>query len=420
MLLFIEPSDVLLFRESKPFSAGEQFLATNSFPPSPIPFLGAIRAKVLSKNGISFNDYKRSATESFQISNKNQILEIVGTPNDYGKLKVKGMFLCEQCEQNNAQNQKTTITKVYFPAPLDLMEQTEKNSISRLKISDLPWDICQNSPSLKPLQAEEKASPPSKNLLCASSMKSYLEGTNNFSLSGSFWDKEIRVGIALSGKRTAEEGKIYAVEFIRMKTELKTVRGFIFNIEGLDIKNFDDTGVLALGGESRIANYKKLNNESSLENLERLQFNNLEGKEKFKIYLSSPAIFRNGWVPDFLTKNGDRYEGNIGSVEVELISATVGKAIPISGWDIVNNRPRKMWKAVPAGSVYFFKKKNGNLTSGDVQILKDKIHFNSLLTLSQETNSETETTQDLPLSEYGKAGLGLALLGIVDLGGTNV
>ncbi|MBL8152360.1 MAG: CRISPR-associated protein Cmr3, partial [Blastocatellia bacterium] len=35
MNLFIEPSDVWLFRDARPFAAGEQSRATSLFPPTP-------------------------------------------------------------------------------------------------------------------------------------------------------------------------------------------------------------------------------------------------------------------------------------------------------------------------------------------------------------------------------------------------
>jgi CRISPR-associated protein Cmr3 len=48
MWIKIEPLDVLLFRESKPFSAGENFRAAGRFPPSSLPLVGAIRSRALA------------------------------------------------------------------------------------------------------------------------------------------------------------------------------------------------------------------------------------------------------------------------------------------------------------------------------------------------------------------------------------
>ncbi|MEO1927848.1 MAG: type III-B CRISPR module-associated Cmr3 family protein, partial [Nautiliaceae bacterium] len=77
----------------------------------------------------------------------------------------------------------------------------------------------------------------------------------------------------------------------------------------------------------------------------------------FKIYLLTPAIFRNGWYPDFLDEN---FEGKINEVRIKLIAASLGKNEYIGGWDIRKNSPKPMYKAVPVGSVYYFKILEGN------------------------------------------------------------
>jgi hypothetical protein len=42
--LFLEPLDVWLFRDGRPFMAGQQFRAASRFPPSPLVVQGALRA----------------------------------------------------------------------------------------------------------------------------------------------------------------------------------------------------------------------------------------------------------------------------------------------------------------------------------------------------------------------------------------
>ncbi len=42
-------------------------------------------------------------------------------------------------------------------------------------------------------------------------------------------------------------------------------------------------------------------------------------------------------------------------IKIKLITAAIGKPLNIGGWDIVQNAPKIMRRAVPAGSVYYFK-----------------------------------------------------------------
>jgi len=135
----------------------------------------------------------------------------------------------------------------------------------------------------------------------------------------------------------------------------------------------------------------------------------LEGKQGFKLYLATPALFRNGWVPDFLSEAGGEYRGRVGSLELRLVAAAVGKAVPIGGWDLVRKRPRSMRKAVPAGSVYFFEKMDGQLTESDIEILLQAFHFKSLLRRDWGKGGGAEEPQ---YSEDGKAGFGLAFVGV--------
>ena len=97
-----------------------------------------------------------------------------------------------------------------------------------------------------------------------------------------------------------------------------------------------------------------------------------ENKNGFvKIYLATPAIFKNGSLPEFISKGS--YEG----IEFELLNMAIGKPIFIGGFDMKKRQPKPMKKAVPAGSVYY-------LRSNKAQELASKLHSKSISEINPE------------------------------------
>jgi CRISPR-associated protein Cmr3 len=106
--LLIEPHDVLLFRDGKPFSAGTDIRARSLFPPTPFTIQGSIRARVLFSSGVSPGDYAQGSTPAAQ-----QLRQLIGTPQgSYGTLHFRGPFLARQ---ENGQ------WSCYFPLPADVV-----------------------------------------------------------------------------------------------------------------------------------------------------------------------------------------------------------------------------------------------------------------------------------------------------------
>ena len=69
--------------------------------------------------------------------------------------------------------------------------------------------------------------------------------------------------------------------------------------------------------------------------------------------LATPAIFKDGWKPGWLT-NG--LEGELYGVKLKLVGVSNGRWKAISGWSLASPRgPKAIRRMVPAGSVYFFK-----------------------------------------------------------------
>lgn len=388
MWLFLEPLDVVLFRDSKPFTAGESFWARSAFPPSPLPFMGALRAKLLVERGVDPEVYRRAVTgRSGELLG---LIDQIGGPHDYGRLRLTGPFLAQKMGSGLVP---------YFPAPLDL-RVLEGEPAGFLRPRPFPWPLTWNPPTLTPLWTTEAGDEAKGKMMDARNLKTYLEGGPGMPTdSRELWEGEIRVGIELSGRRTAEEGKLYTLEFIRLNSRPTAPLGFLLKVTGLEGLNLPERGLLALGGESRGAGYEVVPEEALAEDFRDLirgeaLKKRLKGQRRFKLYLATPGLFRKGWLPDCLQEQNGQYVGQIDSLRIRLVAAAVSKAVAVGGWDLVHNRPRLLRRAVPAGSVYFLEV-DGPLDAADVQRLLDAFHF-----------------QSLSSAEDGQAGFGLALLGV--------
>ena len=72
-------------------------------------------------------------------------------------------------------------------------------------------------------------------------------------------------------------------------------------------------------------------------------------------------------------------------------------AVPIGGWDLVYICPRTMYRAVPAGSVYFLE-----CLAGNIEDVFDLFHGTTML---------QQCSQEVELREFAKIGSGLTLVG---------
>ncbi|KAF5431829.1 CRISPR-associated protein Cmr3, partial [Candidatus Methanophagaceae archaeon] len=157
---------------------------------------------------------------------------------------------------------------------------------------------------------------------------------------------EPKIGIGISKETgTSEEGKLYRVDMRRLENI-----GLLVDFEGLDLP---ERGMMKLGGEGKAVSYEQFKPvDFSIDN-----FNFDENK--FKLYLSTPSIFKNGWLPVWIDEK--TLIGEYKGLELKLLTASIGKPISIGGFDMRKRMPKAMRKAVPAGSVYYFEIRKGDI-----------------------------------------------------------
>jgi CRISPR-associated protein Cmr3 len=334
MWLFIEPSDVWLFRDGKPFDAGADHRAASLFPPNPSTLQGAIRSNVLALYGVDFEDFRRGQAAP-------EIHAQIGYPptpgakgnasGRLGSLQLHGPYLA-RCEGSKIQP--------YFPCPLDLLEVDGK--ITRLKAQQAdPFEANWPAEStLVPLIVPDEKTPgePVVDWLSAEGLKQYLNGgippRGEFVSHSTLFEQEPRFGIGLeTASKRPQEGLLYQVEYIRPQKGV----GLLVEVQGLDESQWGEAGVFSMGGEGRAARYRVTGN--ALEGLS-------SPEDGSKLYLPVPTYFEKGWLP--------RTWDDFFSPAPTLKSAAVGHSRAIGGWDVAHNRQKPMRRFVPAGSVYIF------------------------------------------------------------------
>lgn len=188
--------------------------------------------------------------------------------------------------------------------------------------------------------------------------------------------------------RTIEYPPIEERVHIKIDPERKvTDEGDLFSTQGLDFNFGSEQGIAVrttlpegeqwqiplgkeeiihpLGGVRRLAVWKPMDKDDSWIMPEELT-NRLVNAQRICMYVATPAIFAEGWLPRWLSN--DQYTGCIPgtSLLVKLRGATIGRWQAVSGWSYELRGPKPIRRLVPAGSVYFFE-----VVKGDAAVLSE-------------------------------------------------
>lgn len=326
MHIFIEPSDVLLFRDGRSFISGEDHLAVSLFPPTPLTMQGVIRSKVLADKGVSYAAY---ATGKIPLPE-------IGHAEDYGQLCLRGPFL--------ARREKGKIVP-YFPVPADVVTAGYPHPVvlAPLPANESPFQSNLPDTDAAPLlplwQRTTAHLEPAKGWLSEHELRRYLSG-QPFTITPEeqLFQREPRfhVGLDYTSKcpyRGDTGGHLFQIEFIRPGRDT----GLWLEVRGV---NLAKNGLLQLGGEGKAAYYEEVANPSLLTP-------GGKAKGRFKLYFATPAYFATGWQPD----NWGKF---IGGGSVRLIAAALPRAQPLGGFDMARRLHKPMRRFVPPGSVFFF------------------------------------------------------------------
>lgn len=323
--IHIEAIDTLFFRDGKPFSMGEDVWADGIFPPLPSVIYGALRSAYMFQQGVT---------------SPQKVI------NDKKDFKIHNIYLLVN-------------DKPYFTMPLDLVkfkdeDENESKKIYFLKREPLNTGSNETKEILyAPLR--KKVDELNKGILAANRFKHYLEYNEEKIHVESLTDyiiSEPKIGIArdnISRTTSGEaEGKMYRVNMQRLENKNGNSLKIAVEYENLTL---DDTGIIRLGGENKSVFYKHIE-QSKVPDF-HLRPENLKS-DILRVYLNTPAILENGYCPKIFLNSND----------FELLTYAIGKPLFAGGFDMAKKVPKPMYKAVPAGSVYYLKAKNPHQVFG--------------------------------------------------------
>lgn len=344
--IFIEQIDVWLFRDGKPFSAGEEHGARSLFPPTPMTVQGILRAMLLGNSNADWVAYREQRTDDPDVE---AITKQIGHPffhrngaahaPSLGSFSMAGPFL--------ARREGKRIVR-YTPLPSDVVQEKHYPhryfALRPTKASALitRWPT-QDLHPLWPEQEDDISAPEEPLWLDEENLHAYLTGNPFGALHAEeLYTIEPRFGTAIDyrlGNVRKDEGMLYQAEFIRTNKDV----GLLVELND-SIQLPAEQGILAFGGEARGARYEVIS-----KNLIDLHAGITTPSTRLKVVLLTPAYFSEGWQP----KQGDWSKFFHGQA-VRLVAASIGTPQRLGGWDAAHNIPKPMRAFIPAGSVFYF------------------------------------------------------------------
>lgn len=308
----ITPADTLFFRNGTPFGMGEETWTDSGLLPNPSVLWGALFTQMLQTGLVS--------------------------KTDVDALSIKQYFFCELNPNNS--NGIPEALRMYFPTPLDIFKRgrntySEQHLMMEKERVVSSIDQGVSSLLLPNVESEKIDSLENTWIEANSLMNQYPLRSTRYTISrgDSFAVPSPKIGIGREAETmNVKEGHLYRIEMSELRRE------YLIGLEIEAPEHFQPSGLIRLGGEGKTASIRPI------------QFQNHQdvtstSSTHFKLYIQSPAFFENG--------NGVQELSIIQGAE--LISASIGKPMFIGGFDMDTISPKPMRKAVPPGSVYYFK-----------------------------------------------------------------
>jgi CRISPR-associated protein Cmr3 len=263
------------------------------------------------------------------------------------------------------------LTQLYLPSPLDIFQYdggaAHHTFYWQEDHSFITGRAGQNV-LLKPY-TDEQVENPEGYLLSVGSLSAYANARQAFtnvqvSPLDDIIGNEFKVGIGRrEDLRTAEEGKLYVVNLTQFKL------GYSLLTEAEYPDNFPESGILKIGGEGKIASFKRIDEKSN----QGVAISQAlapaisdAAAHFFKLYLTTPAPLNHQGLPSLLADKPFRAEAGV-----------TGKPYSLGGFDYKAKRPKPKSLVAPAGSIYILEHKgDGPISTKQAQKLLSYRQYN--------------------------------------------
>jgi CRISPR-associated protein Cmr3 len=376
-----EALDRLFFRDGRPFNAGEMAWVESQFPPTGQTLQGAVRTAVLTQLGADYEAFckKQPCVDDGNGGRRSLTVEL-GDAGSLGELDLTGPFVLRGGE-------------LMFPAPLDLVKT--KSGFGLLCVDPaqaVECDLGRVCLPRAPDPDDRDVKTQEGKYLTYVAMEGYLAGSvagvhapaDDKDPNRTLWpllahgvraaalaDREPKIGLERNDEtRTSEEGMLYSIAFVRPRKEI-SLGVFVAGLDGLAQVG---ERLQALGGEGKLAGIC-IGPQLRWPPMPPMEVRN--GTLRFKLVLTTPALWETEgrrWRPPAFAEDKANgilswrgplcYQGNTGvrdQLEIEVISACIGKPLKVGGWDMAENAPRALTGYIPAGSLYFCRSEASNL-----------------------------------------------------------
>jgi len=334
---FIRPLDIVSARGNRSFGASGEY-GEVSMPPWPSLFAGALRSAMLGRDSKALSEFVRDNSQP-----AGPLGEVLGTPERPGSFRLEWASLGRMLNDGSGE--------AIVPLPADLVASSSGLSCLTPTAASGGVNVSFPLPMIPVLRTAQQTKPEPGRYLAGSMLDDYVAGKktlrSNSLETRDLYKRETRVGVALdNGTRTVEEGALYGTEAISFYRDY----GFVvqFSTGDIDPSTLLPVGsLLRLGGDGKAATCEA---PISLRLLPEPPLAKIARDRQFRLVLSTPGIFRRGWLPDSVQDM--RLVGD--GFEAKLVCAAVSRATTISGWDLAKQKPKPAQRIAPAGSVYWF------------------------------------------------------------------
>lgn len=344
-------ADSLFFGSGKPMNAGESAWIDAQFPPTGLTLQGAIRTAVLYYTGADIDAFVNGKP---CFPDGSGLQDEIGSANSFGQLELTGPFLSLEGD-------------TLFPAPLDLMRNAQKQ-YALLEPAEQAISCDLGSIRLPALKASGyktvenccvKRSDMGKLLAGATDaiepIPLFADDPDGKALA----DKEPKIGLARDNRtRNSVESMLFAIAPVRPRHEV----GLALRVQGIAPGHLPQQAFLQkFGGEGKLAGIRISDADISMPEAQIAVHGDTL---RFKLVFTQPALLPvDGWLPDGFTPTPakDSWHGEMNGCPVTLVSACVGKAVKLGGWDLQNHCSKTHQAYIPAGSVYFFEARASDL-----------------------------------------------------------